>query len=240
MHSPSENPILHYLSSDFAFKKERLEWFLVTACIWVVGDLIVAFLVYSHEAAQLAQRTGLDHWWHNNDPTGACIRVIFIGIVGLAPVFGVAHLLAVKEIDRRRRAALELQNLQEEGERIASEIKMLGMEMESATQASLAKAAQTKQELIMRLGSIDQYVRVLTTETDASKRTVALQAAQSEMTTLAAKVASDHTFLYMVLHTDIKVLAAETSSDLVRLGLSEDRLNRDIIRMFRLNGNGIG
>ncbi len=90
----------------------------------------------------------------------------------------------------------------------------------------------------MRLGSIDQFIRVVAVETDLSKRTVALQAAHSEMTTLAAKLASGQITREALDAPEIREHASETSKDLVRLGLSEDRLNRDIIRMFKLSANG--
>lgn len=116
----------------------------------------------------------------------------------------------------------------------AFENQMSEVQKQNEAESRLSKAAQTKHEVIMRLGTIDQYLRVLGTETDASRRTVALQAAHSEMTTLAAKFASGELSDSVVNDSTVRGQAVETSRDLARLGLSEDRLSRDLTRLFRL------
>ncbi len=54
------------------------------------------------------------------------------------------------------------------------------------------------------------------------------------MTTLAAKLSSGQISREAVDDDDVREQAAETSHDLNRLGLANDRLNRDIVRMFKL------
>jgi len=106
---------------------------------------------------------------------------------------------------------------------------------ESKSQQSLSKESKSKHELVTRLGSIDQFIRVLEGETESSNRTMALQKAHSEMMTLAARVASGEISRDALDAQEIRELAWETCNDLARLGLSEDRLSRDIKRMFKLD-----
>lgn len=89
----------------------------------------------------------------------------------------------------------------------------------------------------MRLGNIDQFIRVLAHESDSSKRTVALQAAQAELTTVNAKLASEEIVAEAVLAPEVQEHAKETSADLSKLGFAEDRLNRDLQRTFKLKDN---
>ena len=107
---------------------------------------------------------------------------------------------------------------------------------ESKSQQNLSKESKSKHELVTRLGSIDQFIRVLEGETESSNRTMALQKAHSEMMTLAARLASGEISRDALDDQEIRELAWETCNDLARLGLSEDRLSRDLIRMFKLNG----
>lgn len=105
---------------------------------------------------------------------------------------------------------------------------------ESKTQQHLSRESKSKHEVVTRLGSIDQFIRVLDGENDASNRTMALQKAHSEMMTLSARLASGEISRDALDDQEIRELAWETCNDLTRLGLSEDRLNRDLIRMFKL------
>jgi hypothetical protein len=106
---------------------------------------------------------------------------------------------------------------------------------ESKSQQNLSKESKSKHELVTRLGSIDQFIRVLEGETETSNRTMALQKAHSEMMTLAARLASGEISRDALDDQEIRLLAWETCNDLARLGLSEDRLSRDIKRMFKLD-----
>jgi hypothetical protein len=89
----------------------------------------------------------------------------------------------------------------------------------------------------MRLGSIDQFIRVLETETDANSRTMALHDAHSQMTKLTASLASEQISREAFDDPVVREYALETSKDLAQIGLVNDRLNRDLTRMFKLNGN---
>jgi flagellar biosynthesis protein FliQ len=106
---------------------------------------------------------------------------------------------------------------------------------ESKSQQSISKESKSKHELVTRLGSIDQFVRVLEMETEPASRTMALQKAHSEMMTLAARLASGEISRDALDAQEIRELAWETCNDLARIGLENDRLNRDLIRMFKLN-----
>jgi len=64
---------------------------------------------------------------------------------------------------------------------------------------------------------------------------MALQDAHSAIMALSARLASGEISRDALDDHEIRELAWETCNDLARLGLSEDRLNRDIIRMFKLN-----
>ena len=105
---------------------------------------------------------------------------------------------------------------------------------ESKNQQNLSRDSKSKHELVTRLGNIDQFVRVLDGETETASRTMALQKAHSEMMTLAARLASGEISRDALDAPEIRELAAETCKDLHRIGLSEDRLSRDIKRMFKL------
>jgi hypothetical protein len=186
----------------------------------------------AHKAAEVA--TYRIQFGHGSDATAAHDWVIVGGVLALYVVFFIAHFFAVLHVAIQKSIGEKHQHLQNKREQRAFEGKMQDMDRDNAKQDALSKAAQSKQELIIRLGSVDQYIRVLAIETDVSKRTVALQAAHSEMTTLAAKLASGQISREAVDAPEVREHASETSKDLARLGLTEDRLNRDIIRMFKL------
>lgn len=211
----------------------RILWFVGLSAIWMLWVLQKANEVRAAKAAEVA--TYLVQWGHGGDAGRMYSGVIFFGVMALYLVFLLAHVIAIIQVAIQKIVARIKQHGQDKRDQLAFNDKMQDMQRDSEKQAELSKAAKSKQELIMRLGSIDQYIRVLAIETDASKRTVALQAAHSEMTTLAAKLASDQISREFVESPDIRAQASETSNDLARLGLSEDRLNRDIIRMFKLS-----
>ena len=176
------------------------------------------------------------------------LLIIFSGSVSffiwglcLAPAIGyIAHGVAVIQVKIREQNNEKRQQLKIEREQLAFEGKMQDMDRDSAKQNALLKGANSKHELITRLGSADLHIRVLSVEQDVSKRTAALQRAHSEITTLAAKLASGQISREALDAPEVRAHASETSNDLVRLGLSDDRLNRDIIRMFKLGSNGNG
>jgi hypothetical protein len=213
----------------------RILWFLFFACLYLFWLFTASEQHYQLEMKQLATRSAFGQWLHKNDPAGDKALGIFLGFFLTPLAFAPAHVVGLVQVAIMEAAERRSLRLHEKRERREFEEKMQDMEREGENQALLSKAAQSKRELIMRLGSIDQYIRVLSIEPDVSKRTVALQAAHSELMTLAAKLASDQISRDAVDAPDIRELAMETSNDLARLGLSDDRLNRDIIRMFKLS-----
>ena len=94
--------------------------------------------------------------------------------------------------------------------------------------------ASTTSEVVKRLGVIEGYIRVLENETDTSRRTVTFQAAHQEITEISAKRASGEIPLAVLNSTDIVDQAKSTSAHLVNLGLAEDPLNLEIVRLFNL------
>lgn len=192
--------------------------------LWI---FILANEAYDKAKAELDKTGFLSRWWNGNVPRDAWIGMMFRGLLGLILVFVAAHLLASLQLYLAKFIA-EWRGQREFKHRIRT------IDMESFEQARLSKMALSKKELIMRLGSIDQFIRVLEHETDSARRAVAIQAAHSEMTILAAKLASDQLTADAVESSDVRHQAIETSADLVRLGLSQDRLNRDITRIFKL------
>jgi hypothetical protein len=215
-------------------KRPRIFWFLVLAVLWFSWIIPEANAAYDRAAAELANRNSIMQWWNSSEPSKARIWVIFFGLAGLYIVFVVAHFVALLHSSAMRSVAEKRQEKRNRQEQHKFDSKMQDMEQENAKQSRLSQTARSKKELILRLGSIDQFVRVLEHETDASRRTVALQAAHSEMTTLTAKLASEEIIPDMVDAPEVRRHAQETSSDLARLGYGEDRLNRDIVRTFKL------
>lgn len=214
-------------------KRPRVFWFLFFSCLWMAWIIGKANNAYAEKAAEVATQNAFMRWWNNHDAGAAWVGMFILGLMGLLLVFVVAHVVALVHAA----VAPRLQEYQNRRHQLAFENKMQLMDHHNEQQAQLSRAAQSKQELIMRLGSIDQFVRVLGVEADAARRTIALQAAHGELTTLAAKLASGQIHREALDAPDVREHASETSNDLNRLGLSDDRLNRDIIRMFKLNGS---
>ena len=216
----------------------RIFWCIALSIIWLIWIFHYADAVRDAKAAELAAHPPLFSLTSPKTQADAAKGWTIIGgFIGIYGILYVAHFVAIIHVAIQRSIAEKNQHIQSKREQREFEGKMQDMDRENQKQDALSKAAQSKQELIIRLGSIDQYVRVLSIETDVSKRTVALQAAHSEMTTLAAKLASGQISREAVDAPEVREHASETSSDLARLGLKEDRLNRDIIRMFKLGAN---
>lgn len=226
---------------DDDIKSPRIFWFIALGFFWMLWIVGVANRARGEAEAELATHTNaIAHWWHNNEPADAYSTIIARGVFGLILVFIAGHYSAILQRIVIERVAHRRRELQEDQHRREIESKVLLMERESDQHATLSKLAQSKHEIIMRLGNVDQYIRVLDIETDPSKRTIALQAAHSEMTMLSSKLASGQITAEAIDAPEIREHAAETSSDLVRLGLPEDRLTRDIKRLFKLNGQQSG
>ncbi len=150
------------------------------------------------------------------------------GILGLVVIFCISHLIASIQTSWLQRLSQVLQ------QRSLTKQSLL-LEKNSEAQAMLNKAALSKKEIIVRLGSIDQFIRVLENETDPARRTVALQAASAELTVLSAKLATGEILPEAADTPEVQQAAKETSFDLVKARLAEDRLNRDLRRMFKLS-----
>ena len=103
---------------------------------------------------------------------------------------------------------------------------------EEASRRNREQVLNATREVVKRLGIIDGYVRVLEGETDPARRTVTFQAAHQEITEIAAKRASGEIPPQVMNSADILDQARSTSEHLARLGLEDDRLNRDITQVF--------
>jgi hypothetical protein len=224
-------------------KKLRWMWFFGIGIVWILWIIGKANDAYNAAQAEVDQKTGFDHWWHsshfmmNGDADNARMSWFGGGFFGLIGVWIVAHFIAVSMADAKKAAIARNQEAQANRQQQDFQQQMEDINEQNTKDANLSKAAQSKQELIMRLGTIDQYIRVLGVEKDTGQRTVALQAAHSEITTLAAKLSSGQISREVLDDPDIRAQASETSQDLASVGLSNDRLNRDLIRIFKLNGN---
>jgi uncharacterized protein YxeA len=223
-------------------KKARWFWFFALSVIWMWWIICMANNAYDKAAAQTATKTGFSHFWSsgggimNSDADNARMGIIMGGVFGLVLVFIVAHIIAGVQVSMKQDADQKNQEVQNQREQREFQQQMQNMDEQSNQQDKLSKFAQSKQELIMRLGSIDQFVRVLETETDANSRTMALQDAHSQMTKLTASLASEQISREAFDDPVVREHALETSKDLARIGLANDRLNRDLQRMFKLNG----
>lgn len=231
------------MDDDDYKKRARWIWFFVLSVPWMMFMIGAGNDAYNKAAAEMATKTGIGGWWargagiFNSDADNARMSYITGGIFGLAGVFFVAHIIAGVQLSMKEDAAKRKREAQNQREQREFQQQMQDLDEQSSQQDKLSKFAQSKQELIMRLGSIDQFIRVLETETDANSRTMALQDAHSQMTKLTASLASEQISREAFDDPVVREHAWETSKDLSRIGLSNDRLNRDLMRMFKLNGN---
>lgn len=114
----------------------------------------------------------------------------------------------------------------------ATEASIQVMAHENEAMRNQASLAQSSRELVLRLGNVDQFIRVLEHEQDSDKRTVALQAAQSEVTTISAKLAAGEIQPQALSNQIVVDQAYATQTDLGRIGLGDDRIARDLVRLF--------
>ncbi|MFM2168845.1 MAG: hypothetical protein RIS79_3216 [Verrucomicrobiota bacterium] len=208
--------------------KPRFVWFFTLAFIWMVWIVQKSDEVHVREQAKMATASWWDRTWHHDRPDKEKGYVINRGIAGLLVIFCISHLIASIQTSWLQKLSQVLQ------QRSLTKQSLL-LEKNSEAQAMQNKTAQSKKELIVRLGSIDQFIRVLENETDSARRTVALQAASSELTALSAKLATGEILPEATDTPEVQQAAKETSFDLVKVGLAEDRLNRDLRRMFKLS-----
>ena len=221
-------------------KMPRLFWFLCISPFWIWWIIQKANDAHAKKAAEVADEWFVSRWMDSGAATRTWVFTMLAGLAGLGLVFVVAHFIGLLHASVARSISQTRQNIQNKRDQRAFESKMQDMDRQNSEQAALSQFARSKKELIMRLGSIDQYIRVLEIEKDTSKRTVALQAAHSEMTTITAKLASGEIIREALDAPEVRAQALETSKDLVRLGFAEDRLNRGIVQRFRLEAGGAG
>ena len=184
--------------------------------------------------AQLATETGIVHWWHNNEPDKAAGQWYVGAFIATVAVFWVGYLLApvslgsVESINdaRRRWVAKQAQK------KFHESVQQLDEENRKA--ARQLGLAQSKQEVVTRLGTIDQFVRVFRAETEPTRQVMTLQAAHAEVTNLNAKVVSGEIDAECLKDGHVMDCVKETVADLIQSGLSNDRLSRDLRRIFKL------
>ncbi len=207
--------------------KPRYVWFLILAFVWMSWIVQKADQVHASEQAKMATASWWDRHVHYDRPEKEKGNVLGRGILGLLLIFFISHLIAAIQTSWLQRLSHIIQ------ERSFAKQALL-LEKSGEAQAMLSKTALSKKELIVRLGSIDQFIRVLENETNPARRTVALQAATAELTALSAKLATGEILSEAVDAPEVQQAAKETSFDLVKAGLADDRLNRDLMRIIKL------
>ena len=133
-----------------------------------------------------------------------------------------------EKIGQAREFSRQKQVQKEEQKKLAKHIE------DSARAQDVRQKSDSLYEVISLLGSIDGYIRALDGQPGRDDPTVMLQKAQFIMVKLVAKSASGEISRDTLDNSHVRELAAETSKDLARLGLADDRLNRDLVRMFKL------
>jgi hypothetical protein len=227
--------LIEAFECDEDVKAPRIFWFLGLSAVWGWWIIQKANEAYDKKAAEIAAQNAALRWWNSAEPGHARLWIILGGFAALYLIFAIAHFIAILHASVARGAAEKMQHMQSKRDQRAFEGKMQDMDRQNSEQAALSKAAQSKKEMIQRLGNVAQYIVVLEIEKDDSKRAVALQSAQSQMTELAANLASGQIISEALDAHEVRSHAIETSADLNRLGYAESRLNREIKRMFKLD-----
>lgn len=218
-------------------KSARWVWFFIIGAVWMIFMIAQGNAAYDKAAAETATKTGFAHFWSsgagilNSDADNARMGWIMGGVFGLVGVFIVAHFISGAQINLQRSIAEDSRNRQLHRERREFEEKL---DRETDRLTSQNKLAQSKRELVRQLGVIDGFIRALSVEPDVSKRTTALQGAHEIMTGLAARLASGDILREALEDRSIQEQACETVKDLDQADLSNDRLTRDLIRLFSL------
>jgi hypothetical protein len=216
---------------DEELVRRRKRWHAKLAPTWFVVMLIIGS--WQKHSTQIEwDKKGL--WGHlvGQSPDSVFGDWFAFGLFGAALMYFPSRALAKNEVR-------ELMLLDEEkalGEAAArnrqdAEDRKKRHEQE-ASQQVISHRVYSVQQVILLLGNIDQFVRVLASERDANRRIIALQSAQSAVTTLESRVAAGELDQSALSHPQARTHASETLHDLDRLGLSEDRLARDIRRLF--------
>ena len=217
-------------------KGPRFFWFICLSPFWLWWILQKANGVFTDKLAEAEKSWARIFSVLPNWATPACwwVFIMLAGLCGLVLVFAVAHCIGWLQASITRPIKQARQNIQNKRDQVEFEAKMQDMDRQSGEQAAQRKFDQSKKELIKKLGSVAQYIVVLEIETDSSKRAMALQSAQSRMMELSANIASGQIAPEAIESPEVRAHAMETSVDLKRLGLAENRLNREIVRIFKL------
>jgi hypothetical protein len=230
-------------SNPFTVSATAKTWFVA---LWLF--LGVPFLLYmrtegSRERARVAAEIDKSNWisrtWQKGiigpgDHEKAAEPYYFGGFCGSIAMAIPAAIGALLIDGRIKRAAAAAERHRQQAEQADFDAKMQASDRENASAARDMTLAQSKREVITKLGTVDQFIRVLQSETDQPRRSLALQAAQGEIVAIAARLASGELASEVVTDPSVSGHANETLEELRRLGLSDDRLTRDIRRVFRL------
>jgi hypothetical protein len=177
--------------------------------------------------AELDARTGLDHWWHKGDPDNAEGSIALVALGGTVFVFWLGYFLSPMTLGMIE----SMKNARNQAE-FQKSVRQL--DEDSQQQSRQMGRSQSMQEIVTRLGTIDQFIRVYRSETERSRKVITLQAAHAEVTNLNGKVLSNEIDGDSLTHPEVMACVRETIADLQAAGLSEDRLYRDLRRVFRL------
>jgi hypothetical protein len=184
-------------------------------------------LARAQAQAELDARTGLDHWWHKGDPDSAEGSIALVALGGTVFVFWLGYFLSPMTLGMVE----SMKNARKQAE-FQKSVRQL--DEDSQQQSRQMGRSQSMQEIVTRLGTIDQFIRVYRSESERSRQVIALQAAHAEVTNLNGKVLSNEIDADSLIHPEVMACVRETIADLQAAGLSEDRLYRDLRRVFRL------
>lgn len=207
-------------------------WFVILVVAWIIVVSLIGFA--RSEAADLEVDPNAGWIW-SDDASRALRQQYCCGGLCTVPFMAVPAFLAsrihvaVVESLKRAKEDRRLQRLQE-----ADRMQLERLEARAAAESATASLAHSRLLLTTMLGSIDQFVRVLEFEVDASRRAVALQSIQDVLTSIQSKMATGEIVPDALHDAAIVAQARETCRDLTTLGLASDRVGRDIVRLFAL------
>jgi|SRR5579862_657767 len=158
-----------------------------------------------------------------------CFGALLLPFSGLV----IKRLKAPSELMARTQVSLARQagTLRQRSEHQAAVKRFTAEELERRRKEQTVNATR---EVIKRLGVVEGFIRALEGETDPGRRTVTFQAANQEITEISAKRASGEIPPEVLRSADIIDQARSTSAHLVKLGLADDPLNLEIVRVFNL------
>lgn len=180
-------------------------------------------IAYKDAEREIQTYNFLQRWFHDTDPNSARTKWRFLGFIGfvalafLSIFFGTVFYEWMQAgIDALNKKVIE------------KEVRLIDNKIQ------LEAITHSKHQLITSLGIIDQYLRVLDSETDLSRRTIALQSIQSEITAISKKLVTGEMCQGAITDPNVLAHVSEIRRDLTRLGLTDDRISRDIVRIFSI------